>query len=328
MHKRLRELGWGASAAALLSCAPVGRVPGAASVPSTRESSPDRHTVVMATLDCVMAPIVYDTPPWATEEELLALGPNAASCVNAAQAVHVGPARLYRLDRDALFDVRHAIDRAQSTTRSPGEAADQMLLFDQSIAAIMEARRGRAALAQSPTHGPDSVEKIRARTMVVKLDDFGRKLGGTVGVEARAIAMLMATSAFLQVARAEPRVRPYVAEPLFTMMFGSEFVSESALEAGTSWSDYLAAAARSIPGRENADVAEKPAHENGDSTPPAVGGGPVDTQRRDLGAVTSAAAREMRALAADLPPGRLRAAVERTAMDLATYDVATALSER
>src|SRR5262249_52314872 len=142
---------------------------------------------------------------------------------------------------------------------------DMLALFDQSLAAIMEARRARTALLHGAPHpSTEAVDKIRARTLVVKLDDYGQRLGGGAGTEAKAVARVVAANAFLQVSRGDAIVRPYVAEPLFTMMFGSEFLSESPDEPPASWSEYVAAAARAIPGRPGdtiADTAEEQEHD-------------------------------------------------------------------
>jgi hypothetical protein len=97
-----------------------------------------------------------------------------------------------------------------------------------------------------------------------------------------------------------------VAEPLFAMMFGPEFVSESPDEPTAPWGAYVAAAARAVTDH---------------SEPTAIGGGPPTPDRRDLDVVTKGVSREMIALAERLPSGQLRDAVERTARELATFDV-------
>jgi hypothetical protein len=306
-----------------LSCTPLADVPPAPAIPAPHESetddpgkSPtgDRHALALTVIDCVMAPVVYDTPPWArSDEEIASFGPAAASCMSAARVVHVGSARLYRLDRDALLDLRHAIRRSPAGAPPTREAIDALSLFDQSVGAVMEGRRARTALVrETPNPSPDAIEKIRSREMLVKLDDFGRKSGGTMGAEARAIAMIVATSSFLRVARVHRPVRPYVAEPLFAMMFGSEFRPESSDELSGSWTDYIAAAARNLPGRSGG----------------AIGGGPIEGERRDLVTLTNAVALEMSRVQVELAPGPLRVAAGRTIRELKTLDVESALSER
>jgi hypothetical protein len=289
----------------------------------------EAHALVLAALDCIMAPVVYDAPPWASaEEEVTKFGPEAASCMTAARAAHVGSARLYRVDSDALLDFRQAIRRG--SLGSSREPSDMLGLFDQSLAAIMEARRGRTALLHGAPHpSTEAVDKIRARTMVVKLDDYGQRLGGGAGTEAKAVARVVAANAFLQVSRVDAIVRPYVAEPLFTIMFGSEFLSESPDEPPASWCEYVAAAARAIPGRASesvADTAEVEEHDG--ASRKAVGGGPVEDERGDLRAVADAAAADLRSLAAKLPSGKLRGALDRTVANLTRFDVESAANPK
>jgi len=297
-----------------LSCTPLADVPPAPAIPTPDESVTDGHALALTAIDCVMAPVVYDTPPWATsDEEVASFGPEAASCTSTARVVHVGSARLYRLDRDALLDLRHAIRRSPAGAPPTREAVDALSLFDHGVGAVMEGRRARTALVRETLNpSPEVIEKIRSREMLVKLDDFGREKGGTTGVEARAIAMLVATKSFLQVARVHRPVRPYVAEPLFAMMFGSEFLPQSSYGAPGSWTDYIAAAARTLPERSAS----------------AIGGGPIESERRNLVTVTNAVAREMSRVEVELAPGPLRAAVGRTVRELGTLDVESALSER
>jgi hypothetical protein len=276
-----------------------------------------------------MAPVVYDAPPWASnDDEVKTFGPEASSCLKAARAAHVGSARLYRVDSDALLDVRGAIRGARPGAPVTRESLDMLALFDQSLAAIMEARRARTALVREAPHpSPEAVDKIRARAMLVKLDDYGHKRSDAIGIEAKAIARVVAANAFMQISRVEPLVRPYVAEPLFTTLFGSEFLSESPDEPPATWRDYLAAAARAIPRASNGAVAEATGQE-ADSGRKAVGGGPVEDERGDLRAVAGAAAADLRSLAAKLAPGNLRVALERTAANLTAFDIDSAVSQK
>jgi hypothetical protein len=311
-------------ATAAISCAPRADVPSAPAARAPQRKPVDSHALVLAALDCVMAPVVYDAPPWASNDEQVAsYGPEAASCTKAAQAAHVGSARIYRVDSDALLDLRHAIRRGSAgPSRDP---ADMLALFDQSLAAIMEARRARTALVKGAPHpSTEAVEKIRARTLVVKLDDYGQRRGGPLGTEAKAVARVIAANAFLQVARVDALVRPYVAEPLFTILFGSEFLSESPDEPPASWSEYVAAAARAIPGRPGDQIADIGDTASDGAAQKAIGGGPVENERGDLRAVADAAAADLRSLATNLPSGTLHGAVERTVAKLVAFDVESA----
>ncbi len=208
-----------------LSCAPAGQP--VAPPSAARESVTNQHTLVLAALDCMTAPVVYDTPPWAASDpEMDTYGPDTSSCTTAARAIGVRPARLYRMSPDVLFDLRHAMARSPAGLQPPGSSTDLLSFFDQSVAAILEARRAQAALVgEVPQATLDAVDKIRAGQMVAKLDEFGRRSGAN-GLEARAVAMLIAANRFRQIARVPAEVRPYVAEPLFGMMFGSDFRSE------------------------------------------------------------------------------------------------------
>jgi hypothetical protein len=296
-----------------LSCARAGDNPNP--VPKVpRENVTDRHALTLAALDCAMTPVIYDTPAWASNDrEMASLGPDTSSCTTAAEAIGVRPARIYRLSPDVIFDLRHAISRGTAATESSPDATDLLSFFDRSLAAILEARQARAALDGQPSN--QAVDRIRARQMVDELVDFGRS-GGASAVEARAVAMLLAASRFLQVGRVKPEDRWYVAEPLFTMMFGSKFIAESSGEWPASWNDYLAAAARAVPRHEHDRIARR-----NDTPRPALGGGPRDPETGDLDVVTSAAVTDMNALAADLDPGFLRVAVLRTMDRLATFAI-------
>jgi hypothetical protein len=312
-------------AAAAVSCAPRADGPPARGIRAPRRPATNAHELVLAALDCVMAPVVYGAPPWASnDDEVATFGPEAASCVKAARAARVGSARLYRVDSDALLDLRAAIRRGYTSASS--DSVDMLALFDQSLAAIMEARRARTALVREAPHpSPEAVDKIRARALVVKLDDFGRRRNDALGIEASAVARVVAANAFLQVARVDPLVRPYVAEPLFTVMFGSEFLSDSPDEPPATWRDYLAAAARAIP--SNDAVAERKGA-GAEAGGKAIGGGPASDESGDLRAVAGAAATDLRSLAAKLAPGNLRAALERTAANLVAFDVESAVSQK
>jgi hypothetical protein len=311
--------------AAAASCAPRADVPPAASLPP--RASIEAHALVLAALDCVMAPVVDGAPPWASNDvEVATFGPEASSCATAARAAHVGSARLYRVDSDALINLRHAIRRGEPGTQPSRDPIDMLALFDHGLAAVMEARRARTALVrEAPRPSPQAVDKIRARALVVELDDFGRRRGGEMGLEARAVARVIAASGFLQVGRVETPARPWVAEPLFTMMFGSEFLSESAGEPAAPWGDYVAAAARAS--RTNGRATAVAETEAGGASRKAVGGGPVEDARRDLRAVADAAATDLRSLATSLPAGSLRGALERTVENLRAFDVESAASE-
>src|SRR5262249_17643109 len=114
-----------------------------------------------------------------------------------------------------------------------------------------------------------------------------------------------------------------------TILFGSEFLSESPDEPPATWGEYVAAAARAIPGRSSEKVADtgEDAERDG-SARKAVGGGPTEDQRGDLRAVADAAAADLRALGANLPPGKLRGALDRTVASLAHFDVESAVNPK
>src|SRR5262249_33806476 len=151
----------------------------------------DTHSLVLAALDCVMAPVVYDAPPWAAnDDEVATFGPQGTSCLVAARAAQVGSARLYRVDSDALLDLRRALRRPGGASRDPD---DMLALFDEGVGAVMEARRARTTLdREAPYPSVPALEKIRARAMLTKLDDFGHDKGGAIGAEARAVARIVA----------------------------------------------------------------------------------------------------------------------------------------
>ncbi len=308
-----------ASVALALSCQPLEDVPTAPRAPQPLRETVQAHALVLAAVDCMMAPVVYGAPPWASnDEEIVTFGPESSSCMTAAAAAGVGSARLYRVDKDALLDLRRAIRRAPPSA-PPFDSFDMVSLFDEELAAVMEARRARAALPREDSRlSKEAVEKIRAGAMAARLDDFGKKIGGSIGLEARAVARLVTANRFLQVARVPAEVRPYVAEPLFVVMFGSDFLSESPDRRTASWTGYVAAAARRA-------VARTPEEKLDDgSAVRAIGGGPRDDPERDLRKVTHAIAADLGSLAQELTPGKLRSALERTADDLVELDVESA----
>src|SRR5439155_23815569 len=157
------------------------------------------------------------------------LGRDGTSGETAARAARIGSARLYRVDADALLDVREAIRLGGAATRDP---RDMIALFDESLGAVMEARRARTALehgASGPS--PEAIEKIRSHARLAKLDEFGAKKGGPTGVEARAVARLLAANGFLKAARAREPVRRYATEPLVILLFAPQG-RESAIGGG------------------------------------------------------------------------------------------------
>ena len=164
-----------------------------------------------------------------------------------------------------------------------------------------------------------------------------------MGVEARAIAALIVANDFLLVSHVRPSQRPFAAEPLFTMFFGTEFLSERADTAPAPWPDYVSAAARAIepPAKtteaktteaKTTDVALvdpwPEVHEGADPVA-AVGGGPsapAPDEHASLRAVTSLVSAHLQSLAQQLPEGEIRSAIERTIGHLVAFDVEAALA--
>jgi hypothetical protein len=299
------------------------------------ESAPDARELLRAATDCMLTSVYYH-PPSGASYESVASGSEAMSCIKAGHAIHIRPVRLYRLDADAIFEVRRAITQSPGTAYSPRQMTEMVSFFDKAVAAIAEGKRAHSALIrEAPDLGRAAVDKVRAHAMIVGLDDFGRGTGTLAGVEARAVAMLIAGNNFLYLARVRTAQRPFAAEPLFTMMFGSEFLSNSADEAPASWADYVGAAARAAeqPPAQPQELAPEDALvdpwatvQNG-SARPAVGGGPSDQdERATLRAVTGAVEVELRSLSDQLPAGDLRSAVERTISHFAALDVEAVIS--
>ncbi|HKQ68886.1 MAG TPA: hypothetical protein VJT73_06090 [Polyangiaceae bacterium] len=291
-------------------------------LPSEDEASIDTRALVLAAMNCWLAPAVYHAPPWAPEEEVsAAFGPETGSCTAAAQAVHVRPLRLYRLDADATFEIRRRVTRTPSIETSPREVSELLSFLDKGLAAIAEGRHAYAEIMRAGAGVSPSIDKLRAHRAVAELDDFGRMTEGLIGVQARSVAMVVLANNFLQIARVDEAVRPFAAEPLFTTLFGAEFLSDKgSTEPPARWNEYVAAAARSI---------EVPAALSGhDLAAPSVGGGPREFDGREsLRAVTSLVGAQMRALAQQLPAGDISSDVERTIARYATFDVGAAVSQ-
>jgi hypothetical protein len=318
MHRSL----WGTFLGCLaLSCSPRAVDPTSSRATAGPDTAPDAHALVVDSLDCVLGPVVYDAPPWQKPNESAApFGPESPSCVRAARAIHVRPWRLYRHAPDVMVDLRHEV--ARDTGAHPADGP-LLSLLDHGMAAALEAREARVTLArEAPNLSPVAVNKVRARAMVARLDDFGRSHPTSVGAEARAIAMAIAASDFVQAGRLKPAQRPYAAEPLFTIMFGSEFSSWSPDEPAAGWSDYVAAAARMSP-----RGSDRVAALDNDSEPPAIGGGPSDDVQ-NLQTVADAAAADLRKIAAKVRSGPLRAQIERAVRDLESSEIAQDLQRQ
>jgi hypothetical protein len=235
-------------ATCVLGCE-LGKAPPAAQPKVVRraaEAPVDSRVLLRAALTCMMAPILHDS--WRTaEDQSSAFDAEATSCFKAARAVQVRPVRLYRLDQDVMLEVRRAIASNRGDVYSSREVNEMISVFDMGLAAVAEGRLAHAALARkAPELATDDVNKIRAHRMVVALDDFGRTSDSAMGVEARSFAALIVANDFLLVSRVRPAQRPFAAEPLFCMFYGSEFLSDRADAAPAPWPEYVAAAARAI----------------------------------------------------------------------------------
>ncbi len=319
-------------ATCLLGCE-LGKPPAPPKIRRVAETPIDSRALLRASLTCMMAPILHDS--WQRADDTSsAFDAEATSCFAAARAVEVRPVRLYRLDTDATFEVRRVILQNRGAVYSTREVNEMVSVFDLGLAAVAEGRHAHSVLARkAPDLQTDDVDKIRAHRMVVALDDFGRTSDSAMGVEARAIAALIVANDFLLVSHVRPAQRPFAAEPLFTMFFGSEFLSERADTAPAPWPDYVAAAARAIeppaPSTASTDVAlvDPWADVHDGADPPAVGGGPsVPDEHAGLRAVTSVVSAHLQSLAQQLPEGEIRSAIERTIGHFVAFDVEAALA--
>jgi hypothetical protein len=127
-----------------------------------------------------------------------------------------------------------------------------------------------------------------------------------------------------------PAQRPFAAEPMFTMFFGTEFLSDGPNTAPAPWPEYVSAAARAIeppPATTAPSSAEGIVDPWAGSEGAAVGGGPVALDdHASLRAVTSLVSAHLQSLAQQLPEGEIRSAIERTIGHLVAFDVDAALS--
>jgi len=292
----------------LLGCE-LGKAPSVPKVREAHETPIDARALLRASLTCMMAPILHDS--WRNaDDQTSAFDLEATSCFKAARAVEIRPVRLYRLDTDATFEVRRAIGQNRGDVYSSREVNEMMTVFDLGLAAVVEGRHAHSVLARkAPDLTTDDVDKIRAHRMVVALDDFGRTSDSAMGVEARAIAALIAANDFLLVPHVRPAQRPFAAEPLFTMFFGSEFLSDRPDSAPAPWPEYVSAAARAIEPAVATEAASALADEHA-----------------SLRAVTSVVSAHLQSLAQQLPEGEIRSATERTIGHFVAFDVEAALS--
>jgi hypothetical protein len=312
-------------ATCLLGCA-MGKPVGAPKVVRQVPENPiDSRALLRSALTCIIAPILHDT--WRTaEDQSSAFDAEATSCFKAARAVEVRPVRLYRLDSDVTLEVRRVIAQNRGDVYSSREVNEMISVYDLGLAAVAEGRHAHAALARkAPELATDDVDKIRAHKMVIALDDWGRTADSAMGVEARAIAALIVANDFLLVSHVKPAQRPFAAEPLFTLFFGAEFLSDRPDSAPAPWPEYVAAAARAIePPTSTA------APELVDPWPTVQdGAGSVTANTPDehssLRAVTSHVSAHLQSLAQQLPEGEIRSALERTIGHLVAFDVEAAL---
>jgi hypothetical protein len=290
------------------------------------ETPIDSRALLRASLTCMIAPILHDT--WRTaEDQSSAFDAEATSCFKAARAVQVRPVRLYRLDSDVTLEVRRVIAQNRGDVYSAREVNEMISVYDMGLAAVAEGRHAHAALARkAPDLASDDVDKIRAHRAVVALDDYGRTSDSAMGVEARAIAALIVANDFLLVSHVKPTQRPFAAEPLFTMFFGTEFLSEHPESAPAPWPEYVSAAARAIEPPTSTAAPELvdpwPTVQDGSGSVSAS----VPDEHASLRAVTSHVSAHLQTLAQQLPEGEIRSALERTIGHLVAFDVEAALA--
>jgi hypothetical protein len=264
--------------------------------------------MTLSGLVCMLGPVVDEAPPSSSNAGLDATqGPSAAGCVEVITAAHLPPTALPRRDPSAIADLRHAIlERDGSADR------DGLLgFFDAGAAAVVEGRKAHQALLSPPLPTSESLDQLRRHP---KLDALSKlPLPEPLSTEARALALVIATSHFIHQARWQPAGQAYAAEPLFVLMFGD------ALSAGDhalgSWEGYLALAVRNLDTRS----APQPAAEQGEMA--AVGGGPRDMSGAAGCARVIAAVRgELDGHARRLTDSALSGAVNRTLHHLAAMD--------
>jgi hypothetical protein len=339
----MRRVGsiFGLTVATCLAGCQLGEPPATSYVARPVPDAPaiDSRALLRASLTCIMAPILHDMAK-VPGDPSTAFDAEATSCFKAARAAQIRPVRLYRLDADAMQEVRRVIAQNRGDSYAARDIDEMLSVYDMSIAAVAEGRRAHALLARkAPDLTSDDIDKIRAHHLVVALDDFGRKSEGPIGVDARAVAALIAANDFLLVSRVRPAQRPFAAEPLFCMFFGAEFVSERPDAAPAPWPDYVSAAARAIEPSSPSSaggIVDPWAGTEGSSARPAVGGGPgaadelaqegaIDP-RTGLRAVTSLVSAHLQSLAQRLPDGEIRSALERTIGHYVAFDVDEALS--
>jgi hypothetical protein len=215
--------------------------------------------------------------------------------MTAAEAGRVSLNSLANGDARAIDAIRRALEVSLVEDRATSEESNDMLtFFDRGVAAAKEARRD-----------------ARAHHELAKLYDFGRKLGTTeTAIEAQSLAWIIGVERFLTIENLPPQLRPTVAEPFFAAILNVTPPAQGRAE--LTWSEYLAAAARST----GAAAATNGANAK------AIGGGPNDTtEDANLREIARTTEERLRSMAQRLPPASdIRVEAERTAAKLRTID--------
>jgi hypothetical protein len=249
----------------------------------TTQADVNSHQLVVATIDCVVGPSLSNESSSSTSGAGSSRADSTpARCDYVARAVNADSASISRGDPAAIVSVRKAVERRLSTEKASSDTSiNSLALFDKGVAAAKEARAAQDALSSGD-------DRVRAHTALDDLYRFGRMHDSTpVAAEAQAIAWVIATDRFLDVASLPTAQKSLAAEPLFT---GILMVHPPAPKAGyeaAAWRNYAASAARAAGSRTHASGK-------------AVGGGPAD-EKANLHAIARGAEKRLEALEQQLP---------------------------
>jgi hypothetical protein len=249
----------------------------------TTQADVNSHQLVVATIDCVVGPSLTNESSSSTSAAGASRADSTpARCDYVARAVNADPASISSGDPASIAAVRKAVERRLSTE---GASSDTMIkslaLFDKGVAAAKEARAAQDALSSGD-------DRVRAHSALDDIYKFGRMHDATpAAAEAQAIAWVIATDRFLDVASLPTAQKSLAAEPLFTGILMVHPPTPQAGHEAAAWRSYASAAARAAGSRARASGK-------------AVGGGPVD-EKTNLHAIAMGAEKQLEALEQQLP---------------------------
>jgi hypothetical protein len=281
----------------------------------------DANDIVMGTFACLLGPITFEDGVHASMGSASGSSPYGFTpirCMLAGLAANVSPDSLVSGDSRATQAVRRALE---SSLAPRGISSDvsraRLAFFDKGVSAAREARFAYDALVgqdiDPASASGQEADEVRAHRELESLHQFGRNLGATkTGSEAQALAWIIAVDRFIVVKDVPARHKSLVAEPLFTAILNVPAPGSVAGRPSSTWSEYLATAARTAGASST----------SGGRIPGAIGGGPsATTESANLIEIARTSENRLLALGEQLASLDLRAEIGRTVARLQSFEL-------